>query len=382
LIITFRASIELYSELYLSVVTATIFALLQFIRDLNAKLQLILEVEYGQPLVILQPKLFIILVQVQCLNHVIYTPISNVNRYGDEDTETGIKTPKHAKTIKLYYYGMNLTPSIKNMEQAIDAQYIGGSMSNDIAVLKVTGEHFDKLINGGVKPVEIGNSDDIRVGDSIIAIGNPEGEGISVTAGIISVDREILSMKAADETTDANFNVMRIDAAVNGGNSGGGLFDKNGNLIGVVNAKTVATEIEGMNYAIPINLAINIANNIVRNCNGTTSTAPQRCLLGITTTVSESKTVLNETTGKVDVIQKVMVYEISENSVAVNSNLEVGDIITSFTYNGKTYNVDRSFTISDFSYNFTSGSIVTLNVDRNNTQHSIDITLGSAQPIN
>ena len=97
------------------------------------------------------------------------------------------------------------------------------------------------------------------VGSSAIAIGNAQGLGISSTSGVVSVDSEYITMTAADGKTAVAFRVMRVDTAINSGNSGGGMYDDNGNLIGIVNAKIVYDGVENIGYAIPSNGAVSVA---------------------------------------------------------------------------------------------------------------------------
>ena len=127
-------------------------------------------------------------------------------------------------------------------EQEFEATLIGTDSRTDLAVLKIDAE--------GLQPAIFGHSSDLLVGQTSIAIGNPLGElGGTVTAGIISaLDREI--------TIDGEtMSLLQTDAAVNPGNSGGGLFNLYGELIGVVNAKSSGSEIEGLGFAIPIDTA-------------------------------------------------------------------------------------------------------------------------------
>jgi serine protease Do len=124
-------------------------------------------------------------------------------------------------------------------EQEYEATLIGTDLKTDLAVLKINAE--------GLQPAILGHSSGLLVGQTAIAIGNPLGElGGTVTAGIISaLDREIT-------IDDETMSLLQTDAAVNPGNSGGGLFNLYGELIGVVNAKSSGSEIEGLGFAIPI----------------------------------------------------------------------------------------------------------------------------------
>ncbi len=150
--------------------------------------------------------------------------------------------------IYVYIYGQEYN------EFKIPATYVGGSSSYDIAVLKISGSDIIKNSNVVPAKVDIGQ---MYAGETVVAVGNPDGGGISATKGIVSVDSEQINLTLADNTA-GTMTVMRIDAAVNGGNSGGGLYDKNGNLVGIVNAKIQDEEIENMAFAIPSVVAYGI----------------------------------------------------------------------------------------------------------------------------
>lgn len=96
----------------------------------------------------------------------------------------------------------------------------------------------------------------MTVGDSVIAIGNPNAGGIAVTQGILSMESEYITMTAADNVSTVQIRVMRVDAAINGGNSGGGLFNDSGELIGIVNAKVVSEKSKEWRTQSPLTLRI------------------------------------------------------------------------------------------------------------------------------
>lgn len=133
-----------------------------------------------------------------------------------------------------------------------DAQLIGTDAQTDLAVIKVEAE--------GLPTVEFGDSDSLEVGELAVAIGNPLGQlGGTVTSGIISATARSINISGEQMT------LIQTSAAVNPGNSGGGLFDKEGRLIGVVNAKLTGSEIEGLAFAIPANTVSEIINDIIKN---------------------------------------------------------------------------------------------------------------------
>ena len=127
---------------------------------------------------------------------------------------------------------------LKN-EEVYEAKLVGRSTESDIAVIKIEGSNF--------LPVVLGDSDKLEVGDTAVVVGNPLGSGATVTNGIISAkDREI-------DLGDIVMNLLQTNAAVNPGNSGGGLFNGKGELVGIVVAKSAGSDIEGIGFAIPIN---------------------------------------------------------------------------------------------------------------------------------
>lgn len=138
-----------------------------------------------------------------------------------------------------------------------EATLVGTDANSDIAVLKVEAQ--------GLTPATIGDSDKLAVGDTAVVIGNPLGTlGGTVTDGIISATNRELTIN------NRSMNLIQTNAAINSGNSGGGLFDSNANLVGIVNAKdsgttSSGTTIEGLGFAIPINDAMNVAKQLIEN---------------------------------------------------------------------------------------------------------------------
>lgn len=171
--------------------------------------------------------------------------ITNYHMVYDQESTA---TDKLAHTYYVYLYGH------EENQDALDASLVGGSMDKDIAILKVTFEDVPDCI------VAASISNKIILGERVIAIGNPMSQGIAVTSGVVSVISETITMEALNSTNFAkryvDLTVIRTDAAINGGNSGGGLFNIEGKLVGIVVAKTIENGIEGMGYVIPVNVAI------------------------------------------------------------------------------------------------------------------------------
>ncbi|MBE6684506.1 MAG: trypsin-like serine protease [Ruminococcaceae bacterium] len=277
------------------------------------------------------------------------------------DADRGI-----SKDISVYLYGSEYN------DWEIKATYVGGSINYDIAVLYV--ENSDLIKNSSVRAVDIANSDYVSVGQTAIAIGNAEGSGLSVSSGVVSVDSEYIDMLTPDNKTTASFRVMRIDTAVNHGNSGGGLFNCNGELIGIVNAKIIDENVENIGYAIPSALAVAVADNIIDNCFEKDCSTLQRCLLGVTIVTTNSSAIYDEDRGLVSIVESVGVVEVSEGSIAYGA-IQADDIIISATLNGVTKDITRQFHIIDFMMNARVGDTVQFTVLRGDDTVSVSFEI-------
>ena len=275
---------------------------------------------------------------------------------------------KISDDIKVYLYGQEYA------EYAIRAEYVGGSENYDIAVLRVKGSEV--LMQSNATAAVFANSDDVSVLDTAIAIGNPAAEGISATVGVINVDSEEISITKASGTGYVALRVMRTDAAVNSGNSGGGLFNDKGEIIGIVNAKMADSDVDNIGYAIPSNVAKNVAENILYYDNlDASSDSVRRVMVGITVTVGEAYTKYDTETGKVHKMEKVIVKEVSAGGAA-EGKLQVNDVINSVTIDGVVYEVNRTFCVVDAMLNARKSSETVSTVVFNVTREGevMDIT--------
>lgn len=285
--------------------------------------------------------------------HVVYDAASSA--------ENGI-----SEDIRVYLYGSQIE------DKAISATYVGGSLYYDIAVLRI--EDSEVLRQSSAIAVDVANSDEVAVGKNAIAIGNPQGEGISASLGVVSVDSEYIDMTGADDKTAVTFRVMRVDTAVNSGNSGGGLFDDEGKLIGIVNAKIIDDKVENIGYAIPSNVAVAVADNIIYYCHGTEEENVQRALLGITIIVSDSRAVYDGETGYVTIEQTISVQEVSSGSLA-EGLLAEGDILVEASLNGRTLSVTRQHTVIDMMLDARVGDTVTYVILRDGEELTVNMTI-------
>ncbi len=275
-------------------------------------------------------------------------------------TDNGI-----AELIQLYLYGSH----ISGME--IEATYVGGSQYYDIAVLRV--EDSQVLKNSAACAVTLADGGDPAVGSTAIAIGNPENEGISASFGVVSVDSEYITMTAADGMTSVDYRVMRIDTAVNSGNSGGGLFDGEGRLIGIVNAKIMDQEVENIGYALPLATVTAVADNIIDYCFGTNCETVMRPMMGIAVISKESKAVYDEETGKLSIVQTVEVQDVTAGQLG--SVFKTGDILVSVSLDGVTTQITRQHHIIDRMLTARPGDTVIFVILRDGKETTVEITV-------
>ena len=233
-----------------------------------------------------------------------------------------------------------------------DATIVGSDSTSDIAVIKIEAT--------GLTPAVIGDSDALAVGETVVAVGNPLGTlSNSVTDGIISaLNREVT-------VEDNDMTLMQTSASISPGNSGGGLFNANGELIGIVNAKSSYSEAEGIGFAIPINSAMSIAQELIQN--GSVA----RPALGVKIyDVKDAATAQQlgvSNTG-------VYVVELTAGGGAEAAGVQVGDRIiavddtaVSSTNDIKSYLKDKNV-----------GDTVNLQVERDGKVQTLAVTLGSS----
>lgn len=244
------------------------------------------------------------------------------------------------------------------VDDGIKATYVGGAMDYDIAILKVEGSEY--IQKSALTAATMGDSDKVKPGEQAFAIGNPAGAGIAVTDGIVSVPSEYIKLAAFDNRdidrdgyVDAvRHRVIRTSAAINAGNSGGGLFNAKGELIGVVNAKEVGSKMDNMGYAIPTTLVKAIIDNILAN-----GDSVHRATLGITTSVTSSKAVVDEH-GQLSVQEEFMI--VTSSTSPFKEKLRVGSLFVSAKVNdGETLMFTREYQLAYVLLSVRKGDTVT-----------------------
>ena len=258
------------------------------------------------------------------------------NHVISSESSTAYYQITEAKSIQIHLYG-------ESEDILYNAEVIGTDETTDLAVLKI-----DKT---NLTPIEIGDSDNLRAGEFVMAVGNPMGMNSSVTCGVISaLNREISS-------EGKTFVTIQTDAPINAGNSGGALVNSKGELIGINTLKLSSGE--GIGFAIPINESIPIIDQLIEF--GTV----KRPYIGIT-----GSTLTASTAQRYNVPEGVYVEEILKDGPA-EGRLEVGDIITEV----EGIKVTSISEINNVKNTFNIGDEFTLKVYRNNNYIDVTITL-------
>lgn len=254
-------------------------------------------------------------------------------------------------------------------DTTVSAEIKGQDSSTDLAVVKVEIANIEEETLGEIKVATLGDSEELSVGKACIAIGNALGYGQSVTTGVISALGREVSVKDETSGTSYTSELIQTDAAINPGNSGGALLDVNGNVIGINSVKYSSTEVEGIGYAIPINIASPIINQLITQEKVDEADGAYLGIKGVDVSDDVAQT-YNMPTG-------VYVAQVVENSAAAQAGICQGDIITAF--NGK--EITSKQALSETMEYYAAGTQVTITVQRavegQYTEQNIEVVLGS-----
>lgn len=275
-----------------------------------------------------------------------------------------------ATTIVAFLYGNELSSG------AIECTYVGGTATYDLALLKV--ENSAVIKESEARAVTFGDSDDLTLGESVYAIGNAEGEGISVTKGILSVDSEYITLpNEAFESGEFDIRVFRYDAAISPGNSGGGIFNATGKLIGICNSKTVDTKSDGMGYAIPAGVIERVVDKLKNQCDGKENENLYKPMFGVVVSSTTSKGVYNAEKSRVEIICDVFISDINENS-PVKDLFKVDDKIVSVRKGDTEKIINRHYEVVDFILGLYVGDVAEFAIDREGVRLTISVYITEA----
>ena len=235
------------------------------------------------------------------------------------------------------------------------ATLVGEDTTSDIAVIKIDAD--------GLTPATVGNSDSLKVGQSVMAVGNPLGElGGTVTGGMISALNRSVTIQGSSSVN--TMSLIQMDASVSPGNSGGGLFNMNGELVGIVNAKSSSSDAEGLGFAIPINDAIKVAQELLEN-----GYVTGRPYLGITyLAVTDAQTASQLGVNAYG----VYVVEVVKGGPAEKAGLQAGDRIVSVDGT----EIASKDDLGTMMQKHTAGDTLSITIARDGQMQTVNVTLG------
>ena len=235
------------------------------------------------------------------------------------------------------------------------ATLVGEDTTSDIAVIKIDAD--------GLTPATVGNSDSLKVGQSVMAVGNPLGElGGTVTGGMISALNRSVTIQGSSSVN--TMSLIQMDASVSPGNSGGGLFNMNGELVGIVNAKSSSSDAEGLGFAIPINDAIKVAQELLEN-----GYVTGRHYLGITyLAVTDAQTASQLGVNAYG----VYVVEVVKGGPAEKAGLQAGDRIVSVDGT----EIASKDDLGTLMQKHAAGDTLSITIAREGQMQTVNVTLG------
>lgn len=303
---------------------------------------------------------------------------------GENDDELLIATNNHvvsgATTLNVCFMGSDVVSAEQetaetaaddsadiNVEDAVSAKIKGTDESNDLAVIAVAKADIPQDTLSEIKIAQLDTSDDLEVGEQVVAIGNALGYGQSVTSGWISALNRTIS---TDDMTGSG--LIQTDAAINPGNSGGALLNMKGEVVGINSAKFASNAVEGMGYAIPISKAQPILEDLMSRETRDKVDSSEASYLGINPLDLSA-----EVTAMFDMPEGVFVSSVNTGEAADNAGIRKGDIITGF--DGQT--VTGRDDLNDKMKYYAAGETVDITIARaQNGQYmeqTVQVTLGS-----
>ena len=235
------------------------------------------------------------------------------------------------------------------------ATLVGEDTTSDIAVIKIDAD--------GLTPATVGNSDSLKVGQSVMAVGNPLGElGGTVTGGMISALNRSVTIQGSSSVN--TMSLIQMDASVSPGNSGGGLFNMNGELVGIVNAKSSSSDAEGLGFAIPVNDAVKVAQELLEN-----GYVTGRPYLGITyLAVTDAQTASQLGVNAYG----VYVVEVVKGGPAEKAGLQAGDRIVSVDGT----EIASKDDLGTLMQKHAAGDTLSITIAREGQMQTVNVTLG------
>ena len=302
---------------------------------------------------------------------------------GDNDEELLIATNNHvvdgASTLSVCFMGNDVVNAETetenaddtgdlNLEDAVSARIKGTDSDNDLAVIAVQKADIPEDTLSEIKIAQIGSSEDLVVGQQVVAIGNALGYGQSVTSGWISA----LNRTISTEDGTSSSGLIQTDAAINPGNSGGALLNMKGELIGINSAKYADSTVEGMGYAIPISRAKPILEELMNRQTREKVSNEEKGYLGVVLS-----NLTTEAIQMYDMPEGAFVRGVEEKSPAEKGGICKGDIIVKFDGQSVTSGDDLLKKLQYYKSGEKIEAVVARATDGEYQESTVEITLGS-----
>ncbi len=302
----------------------------------------------------------------------------------------------YSTDVDVYLYGNGYTVytgddgnNYLDDTNAISATIIGASLTYDIAVLKV--DDSDVVKSSSVVAADWSTDEDVYVGQTVYAIGNAAGGGISATDGIVCVDSEEISLDMYDTTStsdDFTYRTIRTSVPIYSGNSGGGLFNTDGKLVGIINSKTTAASSgeysDNISHALPAANVRRVVQSMIDRYedSGAATYGVYKAQLGVTVQSESSTAYMNNDTNLVEIVEEITVQSVSAGSLA-DGNLQADDRIVSIKITSsddtvkEEAQVTRLYNVSEILLSAREGDTVTIKVVRSGEERSFSMTVTS-----
>ena len=254
-----------------------------------------------------------------------------------------------------------------DVDNAVSAKIKGTDEENDLAVIAVEKSDIPEATMSKIKIAQLGSSDDLVVGEQVVAIGNALGYGQSVTSGWVSALNRSISTEEGETS-----GLIQTDAAINPGNSGGALLNMQGEVIGINSAKYADNAVEGMGYAIPISRAQPILEELMSRQTRDKVDSSDAAYLGVATADLSTEAIQ-----MYDMPEGAFVIRVEKNSAAEKAGIQKGDIIVSF--DGQTISGKDEFEnkLAYYASDETVDVVVSRADNGEYVQKTIQVTLGS-----
>lgn len=294
--------------------------------------------------------------------------IYDIDENGDVYVVTNYHVTYSSTGTKNAYSHFRIQFAGHSSDRYSKATYVGGSSTHDIAILKIAASDFISETNA--QPVTI-KTTTIERGSPVVAIGNTNGVGINISRGVVDVESEYKTITVAGNKCKRR--LIRHDAYICDGNSGGGLFDINGDLVGITNAGQSSDE--KINYAIPADLVKKIADQLISSYKENELNHKLKvCNLNIETEITSSYAKFNMGTGLVEYIDEFKIKTINDASVFYGELFE-GDVFVLAKVNGREVPLSRFYMFSDLMIALKPNDELSIKVNRSGEDVEVSVVL-------